>query len=245
MTRVSIPAIVLSAAAAASLGAQTSTTAVPSYESRAHLEAEVREAESANRASEASLLRSRLKMGDFQEGDRIVVVLESNSTATDTMQVRAGKVLQFPRMSEVSLEGVLRSELNDALRRHLSKYLTNPDVRATPLLPLSVLGNVRNPGYFYAPADYLLRDLVMRAGGPAPDADMSKAEVRRAGKTIWNVKETRVAFAEGLSLDRLHLRAGDEVYVPPQRHRFQLTTIVGLVSAAAAASVALIQLQNH
>jgi protein involved in polysaccharide export with SLBB domain len=245
MTRISIPAIVLSAATAASLGAQTSTTAVPSYESRAHLEAEVREAESANRASEASLLRSRLKMGDFQEGDRIVVVLESNPTATDTMQVRAGKVLQFPRMSEVSLEGVLRSELNDALRRHLSKYLTNPDVRATPLLPLSVLGNVRNPGYFYAPADYLLRDLVMRAGGPAPDADMSKAEVRRAGKTIWNVKETRLAFAEGLSLDRLHLRAGDEVYVPPQRHRFQLTTILGLVSAAAAVSVALIQLQNH
>lgn len=245
MTRVFIPAMVLSAVAAASLGAQTSTTAVPSYESRAHLEAEAREAESSNRASEASLLRSRLKMGDFQEGDRIVVVLESNSTATDTMQVRAGKILQFPRMSEVSLDGVLRSELNDALRRHLSKYLTNPDVRATPLLPLSVLGNVRNPGYFYAPADYLLRDLVMRAGGPAPDADMSKAEVRRAGKTIWNVKETRLAFAEGLSLDRLHLRAGDEVYVPPQRHRFQLTTIVGLVSAAAAVSVALIQLQNH
>jgi protein involved in polysaccharide export with SLBB domain len=245
MTRISIPAIVLSAATAASLGAQTSTTAVPSYESRAHLEAEVREAESANRASEASLLRSRLKMGDFQEGDRIVVVLESNPTATDTMQVRAGKVLQFPRMSEVSLEGVLRSELNDALRRHLSKYLTNPDVRATPLLPLSVLGNVRNPGFFYAPADYLLRDLVMRAGGPAPDADVSKTEVRRAGKTIWNVKETRLAFAEGLSLDRLHLRAGDEVYVPPQRHRFQLTTILGLVSAAAAVSVALIQLQNH
>jgi protein involved in polysaccharide export with SLBB domain len=245
MTRISIPVIVLAAATAASLGAQTSTTAGPSYESRAHLEAEVREAEGANRTVEASLLRSRLKAGDFQEGDRIVVVLESNPTATDTMQVRAGKVLQFPRMSEVSLEGVLRSELNDALRQHLSKFLTNPDVRATPLLPLSVLGNVRNPGFFYAPADYLLRDLVMRAGGPAPDADLSKTEVRRAGKTIWNVKETRLAFAEGLSLDRLHLRAGDELYVPPERHRFQLTTILGVVSAAAAVSVALISLQNR
>lgn len=245
MTRISIPAIVLGVAAATSLGAQTSTTAGPSYESRAHLEAEAREAEGANRAVEAALLRSRLKVGDFQEGDRIVVVLESNPTATDTMQVRAGKVLQFPRMSEVSLEGVLRSELNDALRRHLSRYLTNPEVRATPLLPLSVLGSVVHPGFFYAPADYLLRDLIMRAGGPGPDAEVSKTEVRRAGKTIWNVKEVRVALAEGLSLDRLHLRAGDEVYVPPQRHRFQLTTIVGLVSAAAAVSVALIQLQNH
>jgi protein involved in polysaccharide export with SLBB domain len=245
MIRISIPVLVLGAVTAASLGAQTSTTAGPSYESRGHLEAEVRDAEGANRTVEATLLRSRLKVGDFQEGDRIVVVLESNPTATDTMQVRAGKVLQFPRMSEVSLEGVLRSELNDALRVHLSKYLTNPNVRATPLLPLSVLGNVVHPGFFYAPADYLLRDLIMRAGGPGPDADVGKTEVRRGGKTIWNVKEVRVAFADGLSLDRLHLRAGDEVYVPPQRRRFQLTTILGLVTAAAALSVALTQLQNQ
>ena len=245
MTRISISVLLLSAATAASLRGQTSTTAGPSYESRAHLEAEVREAEKANRTSDAWLLRSRLKVGDFQEGDRIVIVLESNPTATDTMQVRAGKVLQFPRMSEVSLEGVLRSELADTLRRHLGKYLTNPDVRATPLVPLAVLGSVRNPGFLYAPADYLLRDLIMRAGGPAPDGDVSKAVVRRAGQTIWNVEDVRVAFTEGLSLDRLHLRAGDEVYVPPQRHRFQLSTIMTVLSATAAVSVAVISLQRR
>lgn len=245
MKRTLISAFVLTAAIAASPGAQTVATAGPSYESRASLEAEARSAESANRTSEALLLHSRLKTGDFQEGDRIVVVLESNPTATDTMQVRAGKVLVFPRMSEVSLEGVLRSELNDTLRRHLSKYLTNPEVRATPLLALSVMGNVRNPGFIYAPADFLLRDLIMRAGGPAPDADVSKTEVRRAGQTIWNVKETRAALTDGLSLDRLHLRAGDEVYVPPERHRFQIATVLGIVSTVAALSVAVISIQSH
>jgi hypothetical protein len=245
MTRISISVLVLSAAAAASLRGQTSTPAAANYENRAHLEAEAREAENANRKSEASLLRSRLKAGDFQAGDRIVIVLESNPTAIDTVQVRAGKILQFPRMSEVSLEGVLRSELTDTLRRHFSKYLTNPDVRATPLLPVAVLGSVRNPGFIYAPADFLLRDLIMRAGGPAADGDMSKTEIRRAGQTIWSVKDVSAALAEGLSLDRLHLRAGDEVYVPPQRHRFQSATIIGLVSAAAALTVAVIQIQDH
>jgi hypothetical protein len=244
MTRISISVFLLSAATAASLPAQMATAAGSNYESRARLEAEVRDAEGANRTSEALLLRSRLKTGDFQEGDRIVVVLESNPTATDTMQVRAGKVLQFPHMSEVSLDGVLRSELTDTLRHHLSKYLTNPDVRATPLLPVAVLGNVRNPGYFYAPADYLLRDLIMKAGGPTSDADVSKTEVRRAGQTIWNPKDVRAAFGEGLSLDRLHLHAGDEVYVPPVRHRFQLSTVLGLVSAAAAVSVAATQIHH-
>jgi protein involved in polysaccharide export with SLBB domain len=245
MNRTSISVFVLSAATAACLRAQTTTTAGSTYESRARLQAAVHEAESANRTSEALLLRWRLTAGDFQEGDRIVVVLESLPTANDTMQVRTGKVLQFPHMSEVSLEGVLRSELTNTLRHHLSRFLTNPDVRATPLLPVAVLGNVRNPGYFYAPADYLLRDLIMKAGGPDPDADVSKTEIRRAGQTIWNVREVRAAFTYGLSLDRLHLRAGDEVYVPAQRHGLQLSTVLGLVSAAAAVvSVAATQIHH-
>lgn len=247
MTRISIcrtiSMFVLTAATAASLRAQTGTMAQPSYESRAGLEAKAREADTAKRTSEASLLRWRLTRGDFQEGDRIVVVLESNPTATDTMQVRAGKVLQFPKMSDLSLEGVLRSELTNTLRRHLSKYLTNPNVRATPLLPLAVLGSVRNPGFLYAPADYLLRDLITRAGGPDPNADVSKTVVRRAGKTIWDVNGVRAAFTNGLSLDRLHLHAGDEIFVP-ERHRLQLSTILTLLSATAALSVAATQLHR-
>lgn len=245
ITRISISVFVLSTATGACLRAQTSTPANPNYDSRAGLEAAVGEAENANRTSEALLLRARLKSGDFQEGDRIILVLESTSVATDTMQVRAGKVLQFPHMGEVSLDGVLRSELTDRLRQHLSKYLTNPEVRATPLLPLAVMGSVRNPGFIYAPADYLLRDLIMRSGGPAPDAEVSETVVRRAGKTILDVKAVRAAFADGLSLDRLHLHAGDEVYVPQHRNRFQLSTILSIASAAAALSVAAIQLGNR
>jgi protein involved in polysaccharide export with SLBB domain len=241
--RIAISLSVLGAANAAPLGAQTAATAQSSYETRAQLEAKISEAENAKRTSEVSLLRARLTRGDFQEGDRIVVVLESNPTATDTMQVRAGKVLQFAKMSDVSLEGVLRSELTDTLRRHLAKYLTNPNVRATPLLPLAVLGNVRNPGFMYAPADYLLRDLIMRAGGPDPTADVSKTVVRRDGKTIWDVKDVRAAFSDGLSLDRLHLHAGDEIFVP-ERRQIQLSTILTVLSATAALSVAATQLHH-
>jgi len=237
MTRIPVWVLLLVAAPAADLCAQTYTGEDTKYESRALLEGKAREAENANRPLEARMLRYRLHTGDFQGGDRIVVVLESNPAATDTMQVQTGKVLQFPKMSEVSLNGVLRSELNETLRRHLSKYLTNPNVRAIPLLPVAVVGNVRTPGFFYAPADFLLRDLIARAGGPAPEADMSKTEVRRGGQTIWNVQAVRVAFTEGMSLDRLHLRAGDEVYVPAQRQRFQIHTILAVVSTLAAVVV--------
>ena len=233
----------LSIVGSTTLTAQTNGS--PSrYDTRQSLEAEARAAESAQRTSEASLLRSRLKKGDFQEGDRIVVVLESNPVATDTMQVRSGKMLRFPRMADLSLEGVLRSELADTLRHHLSRYLTNPGVRATPLLPIAVLGSVRNPGFYYTAADVVLRDVIMRAGGPVSDADLNKAEVRRAGQTIWSAADIRIAMSEGLSLDRLHLHAGDEVYIPQVRRRFQMSNVVTLLSAGVAVTMALVQLQR-
>jgi len=83
----------------------------------------------------------------------------------------------------------------------------------------------------------------MRAGGPDPNADVSKTVVRRGGKTIWDVKEVRAAFTDGLSLDRLHLHAGDEVYVPARRG-ISASSIVTLLSAAAAVAVAATQLHH-
>lgn len=222
-------ASLLLGANAAAVGAQTALPApvrTSEFETRAQLEAAATVAESKHRTSEAWLLRSRLRNGDFQEGDRIVVVLENNPRV-DTVSVRAGKVIQFIGMADLSLDGVLRSELNDTMRRHLARYLKNPDVRSTPLLPIAVLGGVGAPGFYYAPADAVLRDVIMQAGGPR-QGNLSRTVVRRGSETIWKKEDVRIALADGLSLDRLHLRAGDEVFVPTDdgsRWRTVLTTL--------------------
>jgi protein involved in polysaccharide export with SLBB domain len=111
-------------------------------------------------------------------------------------------------------------------------------VSATPLLRVAVLGQVRSPGYYYTPADVLLSDVIMKAGGPATDADMNKAIIRRGGETIWNAQDTRTALSDGLSLDRLHLRAGDEIYLPEQRH-FSWTTAAQIGLGLATVALAL------
>lgn len=201
----------------------------PEFESRAELAAQARAAEREGRRAEAWLLRSRLEQGDFQEGDRIVVTVGNNPPRTDTMQLRGGKLLQFA-MADIPLHGVLRSELTDTLRHYLSKYIVNPVVRATPLLPLAVFGPVGMPGYHYFPADVLLRDVLMRVGGLGV-ADVRKTVIKRGTETIWDVEDIRIALREGLSLDRLHLRAGDEVYIPPPR-RPRWGMILGGVSTA-------------
>jgi protein involved in polysaccharide export with SLBB domain len=116
-------------------------------------------------------------------------------------------------MADMPLTGVLRSELTDKLTHHLAQYLRDSSVRAIPLIRLAVLGQVRSPNYYYTSADVLLSDMVIKAGGPAPTADVNNMVIRRGGEVIWNAQDTRTALADGLSLDRLHLRAGDELYV--------------------------------
>lgn len=230
------------AAIASSSSAQTRRApgAAPELEERSALEAEARLAEEQHRTSEAWLLRTRLEHGDFQDGDRIVVKLLGSTAYNDTVTVRAGKMLPLPRMDDLPLEGVLRSELNARLSSHLARYLRDSSVRATPLLRLAVLGQVRSPGYYYTSADVLLSDVIMKAGGPSGDADMNKISIRRGSETIWNAQDTRTALSDGLSLDRLHLRAGDEIYLPEQHH-FNWMTAAQISLSLAGLAVALIR----
>ncbi|HEU4994849.1 MAG TPA: SLBB domain-containing protein [Gemmatimonadaceae bacterium] len=226
---------------AVSLGAQSTLASTGrEYESRAQIQTAIRDAEAGGRKAEAWLLRSRLQNGDFQEGDRVVVALETSSRV-DTLQVRTGRVLQLAGMGDVQLTGVLRSELTDTLRYHLSRYLKNPGVRATSLLPISVLGNVVAPGFYYTTADMTLRDLIMKAGGPR-EANMEKVVVRRSGEVIWREADVRTAITEGLSLDRMHMRAGDEIFIPARRRWLDLPTAISVMSAAG--TLALIFLRN-
>ncbi len=211
-------------------------------ESRKSLEAELTKAEAQNRSGEAWLLKQRLVKGDFQDGDRIVVKLLGTAallnifgrpgTGTDTITVRAGKTISIPQMTDLSLEGVLRSELTETLRAHLAKYLQDPSVVTIPLLRIAVYGQVGRIGYHYTPVDILLNDLIMIAGGPGPMADMGKLEIRRGGEVIWGGDALRTALNDGISLERLHLRAGDELWVDPlSRGRFNWQTVLQVIGA--------------
>jgi hypothetical protein len=52
--------------------------------------------------------------------------------------------------------------------------------------------------------------------------------IRRGGEVIWNAQDTRTALADGLSLDRLHLRAGDELYVDDMKGGFNWQTVLSI-----------------
>jgi protein involved in polysaccharide export with SLBB domain len=239
-SRLALAPAIVALSFAVPCAAQDSAGVRSQYETRSELEMAEHAAEAQHRTSEAWLLRNRLQNGDFQDGDRIVLVVQGNSALSDTLTVRAGKVLQIPRMEDLPLQGVLRSELPQKITAHLAEYLKDPTSRVTPLLRIGVLGHVQRPGYYYTSADVLLTDVVMRAGGPATDADMQNIVIRRGPDVIWSAADTRTALTDGLSLDRLHLRAGDEIDISGQHH-ISWGTIVPVGVSLLTAVVALIR----
>ena len=221
-----------------STNAQTSSPAraTPELESRAQLEAEAKKAEAGNRKGEAWLLRQRLANGDFQEGDRIVIKLLSPAAmmgivlqGMDTVTVRAGKVITLPQMDDLSLDGVLRSELTPRLSSHLAKYLKDSSVKAMPLVRLYVGGQVGRPMYIFTTLDVLISDVMMKAGGPLPSADLANVVVRRGGEIIWSAADVRTALSEGLSLERLHLQTGDEIFVDDIKKSFNWQNVAAYI----------------
>ena len=189
------------------------------FETRAQLEAQLKAAEKDNNKSAVYMIQSRLDHGDFYPGDRIFVTVKQGAAGfADTLVVRAGKRLDLPQAGDLSLEGVLRSELEPRLTEQLGKYLRSPVVKATPLVRLAILGGVGRPGFYYMPADVPLSDILMGAGGPTPDANLEKVTVRRDGDLVIDEPNTATAIREGMSVDMLHLQAGDEIQVGRQRH---------------------------
>lgn len=218
---------------------------VRELETRAMLLDEAQKAEAGHRTGEAFLLRTRLLKGDFQEGDRIVVMLLGTLPFMDTITVRAGKMLQLPKMESVSLDGVLRSELPGRISSYLAKFLKDSSVRVTPLLRLGVMGEIGRPGYYYTSADVLLNDMIMKAGGPGGSSDLDNVVVRRGGEIIWNADATRVALSDGISLDRLHLRAGDEILIGQRSPPMNWFMIAQVASTVVGAIFALLSLKSR
>src|SRR2546430_6051229 len=169
--------------------------------SRPELAAAAEKAEIASKGGDVSMrsrnmmiaasIRQRLRDGDFQVGDRVVVSFTSDVLHSDTLVVRTGRVLELPGRIMISLNGVLRSEVGERVSTELMKYVRAEQVEVTPLMRVGVLGDVARPGYFAFASDLPITDAIMGAGGPTATADLDRSVVRRGNAVYRTTAETR------------------------------------------------------
>ncbi len=194
--------------------------------------------------AQAELIRTRLEQGDFKVGDQIALSVEGGLGAsegvaveqalTDTFAVNANGALTLPQIGNVSLHGILHSELEPYLSEQIGHYIRDPKVRAQSLLRVSVLGEVGQPGFFTVPTTALLTEVLMQVGGPTHEADLEKMRIERGDHVIWESKALAQAVKDGRTLDQLSLQAGDEIMVPEKKH-FSLQSIRTLLYIVPAA----------
>ena len=217
---------------------------------RAELEAAAEAAESAvQRAPDekvrrvyqetAATYRQRLQYGDFIPGDRILLEVIGDSLLSDTFTVRSDRKLPLPNLPDVSLNGVLDSELESHLTKELSKYLRVVELSATVLLRISVLGAVGRQDFITVPVDQALTDVISSAGGFAGGTpDFRKSTIRRGDKVFLDGRGVQEAFQKGKTVGDLSMRDGDVLYIPAAAtqggSRWQQVTMVlgGLGSVA-------------
>ena len=173
----------------------------------------------AKKQHEAAAIRWRLVHGDFEVGDRIVLVVPGDSALTDTFTVAAGRTLQFSKLPPLALDTVLRSELHEQLAKSIGRFLKDTLFQATPLIRFGVLGEVARPGYYRLSTEASISDALMAAGGPTSHADLPSTIVRRGSRKVMSKSALRDAMVAGSTLDQIGLGAGDELVVAGKKER--------------------------
>ena len=164
----------------------------------------------------AQLIRARLDRGDFQAGDRITLQVDSEPALSDTFPVGPNQEIVLPVVGVLSLNGVLRAELQTAMSRELGRFLRDPIVRATPLIRVSVIGEVNKPGFYLVPPTAVVSDVVTAAAGPTQNARVEKMWIERGGRRYIEGQPLQQVMADGRTLDDANIRPGDKFVVPAQ-----------------------------
>jgi hypothetical protein len=204
-----------------------------SQAARLEQEASQGSAGSDTKTAEAARIRARLRDGDFNTGDRVVVKVDSGVTArADTFIVREGRLVEFQGLPPITLTGVLHAELSEYLTQQLSRYFRDPNVQAYPLLRVAIFGPVGSPGYYSLPADLLLSDAIMSAGGPGSMAKMDESVVKRGEVEVIDKREVQRALVYGYTLSQMNIRDGDAIYIGGSTQQRNWTNVLRAVSIA-------------
>src|SRR5438445_8885304 len=131
-----------------------------------------------------------------------------------TLSLHDALPISLPEIGEIPLVAVRRADVEAYLGRELARYLKEPVVHAKALIRLSIMGDVEHPGFYFVPADAVLADALMQAGGLTRDAKVREMRIERGGKPLLEGDSLQLAFARGLTVEQAGLRDDDRFVVP-------------------------------
>ena len=175
--------------------------------------------------AEAALIRERLLEGDFYVGDQLTITVTGDSGFSGTKAIGPGRVLSLQGLPDIQMRGVLRSEVEAYLTEQIGRYIRDPQVKARPLIRLTIMGGVGKPGFHQMDADIMLSDALMQAGGIGNVTELKRSKVLRGDEEIMDGEAFNKAVTDGVTLDQMNLRAGDVIEVGTKPTKDWFTTL--------------------
>lgn len=196
------------------------------------------------REAEAELIRRRLQEGDLFPGDVIAMQVLGDPQMTNNYTVTPRRTLLIPGIpDEISVTGLLRSEIEDYLARVVAQYVRNPSVWVEPLMRISIFGAVNRPGFLIVPASMPLPDIIMQfAGGPSGNVDPERSKVTRGDREVLPGEAIEEAIREARSIDALNLQSGDRIEMGARPARNFLGRALGVLGGAASLTFLLVRI---
>lgn len=168
----------------------------------------------------------------LRAGDAVRVEIRDEPDLTAEYPVAESGEVLFPLIGAVAVAGRSFDEVLAEVRAAYARELAHPDVLATPLMRVTVTGEVQKPGLHYAEPSMSVADLLALAGGALPTGKRDRADLMREGERL------ELDFSAGSADRLLSLRSGDSLHVP--RRSWVSENLNILVSAVATVTAAVV-----
>jgi polysaccharide export outer membrane protein len=156
-------------------------------------------------------------------GDTVEITFwEGMDSRVYTIPVRSNGTITTPFFEDFKIGGLTAVEADKILTKKMKRFMHNPQIdirtikfnskRATILGAVDRPGPDRGPGTYYLTGKTTVLELVARAGGPGPDADLKRVELIQKGVT-QKVNLYKAIFHADLN-QNIVLDKDDVIYIP-------------------------------
>jgi polysaccharide export outer membrane protein len=165
-------------------------------------------------------------------GDTLVVNVWKNAELSQSVVVRPDGQITLPLIRDVKAEGLTAMELGKILAEKFASFVNAPNVTVTVASPTSfrvyTQGAIAN-GVHALAAPLTARQLLARAGGAAPEADLSRAYILRGEVRIPLDLSTGARGEKSVGVNP-PLAPGDILVIPVREVTLGRVLVVGEVA---------------
>jgi polysaccharide biosynthesis/export protein len=164
----------------------------------------------------------------IQPGDAVRIQVWRNLELSGEFLVSDEGQMQHPLYQGVDVRGVTRTQLIARLQTFLSRFESNPQFVAVPLLKVGVGGEVRLPNLYRLPIETTIAEAVAIAGGVTERGRLNRVQL------IRGTEERLIDLTSPAAQDAgITIRSGDRILV--ERRRDLLREYVGPIASVLAA----------